>query len=89
MRFAAVVRSGDDVRQACQSDNNDKCTSKSKSRRPPGGNVGAIAREAPDRRVEAVVSVILDRVIGLTGLMVLGGVACAVNWAFASTWLFW
>lgn len=39
-----------------------------------------IARESPERRVEAVLSVILDRVVGLTGLMLLGSAAVASSW---------
>ncbi|MEE8142391.1 MAG: lysylphosphatidylglycerol synthase transmembrane domain-containing protein [Planctomycetota bacterium] len=38
-----------------------------------------IARECPERRAEAVLSVVLDRVIGLTALMLVGGVALLVN----------
>lgn len=38
-----------------------------------------IAREAPTRRAAAVLSVILDRVIGVAGLMVLGLLALIVN----------
>ncbi|MFQ5654667.1 MAG: lysylphosphatidylglycerol synthase transmembrane domain-containing protein [Planctomycetota bacterium] len=38
-----------------------------------------VARERPQRRPEAVLSVLLDRVIGLTALMVLGGLALFFN----------
>lgn len=38
-----------------------------------------VARESPNRRAAAVLSVILDRVIGLAGLMVLGILALACN----------
>lgn len=38
-----------------------------------------IARESPDQRAEAVLSVVLDRVLGLTALMLVGGLALAFN----------
>lgn len=38
-----------------------------------------IARETPERRPEAAFSVFLDRVIGLAGLMLLGGVALLIH----------
>lgn len=38
-----------------------------------------IARESPDRRAEAVLSVVLDRIFGLVGLMILAGGALVFN----------
>ncbi|MFN0057312.1 MAG: YbhN family protein [Planctomycetota bacterium] len=39
-----------------------------------------IARESPNRRAQAVLSVVLDRIVGLVSLMMLGGVALILNW---------
>ena len=38
------------------------------------------AKHAPDRRTAAVMSVIVDRVLGLIALVILGGVMAAVQW---------
>lgn len=51
----------------------------------PGGTGGDLvkayyaAREHPESRPEAILSVVLDRVIGLTGLMVLAGIVLLSN----------
>lgn len=51
----------------------------------PGGTGGDLvkayyaARENPGTRAEAILSVVLDRVIGLTGLMVLAGIVLLAN----------
>lgn len=45
-----------------------------------------VAREAPGRRAEAVLTIVIDRAVGLTGLMLIGAVvvACYFNQIYAS-----
>src|SRR5688500_15301565 len=54
-----------------------------------GGTVGDVVKifyllkETPGRRTQALLSVLVDRVIGLFSLIMLGGVILALQW----TWL--
>lgn len=57
----------------------------------PGGVGGDVVkgyyllREAPGRRMDAAMTILLDRIIGMFSMLILSGLCVAVNWRFVMT----